>query len=309
MRGTHAGRIVTLAALLLAAACAGDATGPDSIDSELNSDTHAPFGMPDGPAVLVGAGDIAECGSRADDATAALLDQLEGTVFVVGDNVYPDGTLKQYRDCYDSSWGRHKARTRPAPGNHEYNTSGAAGYWDYFGAAAGPRGRGYYSYELGGWHVVVLNSNIARATDSAQLQWLRSDLAANAGRCTLAYWHHPRFSSSKHGNDDSVRPFWDALYDAGAEVVLVGHDHVYERFAPQTSAGAADPVRGIRQFIVGMGGRSHYGFDRIQPNSEVRNANTYGVLRVELLDGAYRWEFVPVAGGTFRDSGSSECHD
>jgi PKD repeat protein len=259
-------------------------------------------------AVLVGAGDIAECGSTADDATAALLDGIGGTVFTLGDNAYPDGTSRQYLECYAGSWGRHRSRTRPAPGNHEYNTRNAAGYFDYFGAAAGSPAEGYYSYEAGTWHVIVLNSSIAREPGSAQERWLRADLAAHANVCTLAYWHHPRFSSSSHGGDASVAPFWDALYAAGADVVLAGHDHVYERFAPQTPSGKADAQRGVRAFVVGTGGKNAYGFGRPAPNSEVRNSGTPGVLKLTLTSGAYAWEFVPAAGYGFRDSGSGSCH-
>lgn len=262
----------------------------------------------DGAAVLVGAGDIAECGSTADDATAALLDGIGGTVFTLGDNAYPDGTSRQYLECYAESWGRHRSRTRPAPGNHEYNTRNASGYFDYFGAVAGRPDQGYYSYDVGSWHVIVLNSSIARQAGSPQEQWLRADLAAHPSVCTLAYWHHPRFSSSDHGNDRSVGPFWDALYAAGAEVVLAGHDHVYERFAPQTPAGKADPQRGIRAFVVGTGGKKAYGVGRAQANSEVRNSGTPGVLKLTLTSGAYAWEFVPAAGYAFLDSGSGECH-
>lgn len=260
------------------------------------------------PAVLVGAGDIAVCGSRNDDATAALLDAIPGTVFVAGDNAYDDGTLSQYRDCYDPSWGRHRSRTRPTAGNHEYNTSGAAGYYSYFGAAAGERGKGYYSYDLGAWHIVVLNSSIARGATSAQVQWLRADLAAHPTACTLAYWHHPRFSSSKHGNDTSVQAFWDVLYAAGAELVVVGHDHTYERFAPQTPQGVADAARGIRQFVVGTGGAGHYAIGKVRANSEVRSTGAFGVIRFELSEGEYAWDFVPVEGATFRDSGRGACH-
>jgi PKD repeat protein len=261
-----------------------------------------------GEAVLVGAGDIAECGSTLDDATAALLDDIGGTVFTLGDNAYPEGTSRQYLECYAESWGRHRSRTRPAPGNHEYNTRNAAGYFDYFGAAAGEPDKGYYSYDAGTWHVIVLNSGIARQVGSPQERWLRADLAAHANVCTLAYWHHPRFSSSDHGNDASVGAFWDALYAAGADVVLAGHDHVYERFAPQTPIGKADPQRGIRAFVVGTGGKKAFGFGRAQPNSEVRNSGTPGVLKLTLTSGAYAWEFVPAAGYAFHDSGSAQCH-
>jgi hypothetical protein len=261
----------------------------------------------DRPAVLVGAGDIADCASVGDEATAALLDGIEGTVFTTGDNAYEDGTPEQYRDCYGPSWGRHRARTRPTPGNHEYHTPGAAGYFGYFGAAAGKPGEGWYSYDLGGWHVVALNSEVPAGPGSPQEQWLRADLAANPARCTLAYWHRPRFSSSQHGNDPRTDALWRALYDAGADVVLVGHDHVYERFAPQTPVAAADPARGIRQFVIGTGGRGLYGFRAPAANSEVRYNQTHGILRLTLERGAYVWEFIPTTG-TFQDTGRAACH-
>jgi hypothetical protein len=262
-------------------------------------------------SVLVGAGDIADCNSAGDEATAALLDGINGTVFTTGDNVYETGTATEFANCYNPSWGRHKARTRPSVGNHEYGTAGATGYFGYFGSAAGEQGKGYYSYDLGAWHIVVLNSNCAQVggcqAGSVQEQWLRADLAAHPAACTLAYWHHPRFSSGQHGNNSAMQPFWQALYDFGADVVLNGHDHTYERFAPQTPSGASDPQRGIRQFVVGTGGRSHYGFPNSPPNSEVRNGNTFGVLKLTLSSNTYNWQFVPVAGGTFTDSGTGTC--
>jgi hypothetical protein len=258
--------------------------------------------------VLIAAGDIAECPRQADEATAAIVDTLPGTVAVLGDNVYDNGTAEEYANCYHPSWGRHKARTRPTPGNHEYGSPGAAPYFAYFGAAAGTPGEGWYSYDLGKWHIVVLNSELPRSVDSPQMQWLRADLAANPVRCTLAYWHKPRFSSGPHGNNTGMAPFWDALYAAGADVVLVGHDHTYERFAPQAPDGTADPTRGIRQFVVGTGGRSAYAFKSTPAaNSEVRFNASPGVLRMELDDAGYRWRFIPVAGAS-PDEGSGTCH-
>jgi hypothetical protein len=259
--------------------------------------------------VLVGAGDIADCASDGDEATARLLDSFpSATVFTAGDNAYEQGTALDFRDCYGPSWGRHKARTRPAPGNHEHMTPGASGYYGYFGASAGKPGAGYYSYELGAWHVVVLNSSLATAAGSPQVQWLRADLAAHPSPCTLAYWHAPRFSSGPHGSAPELQPLWEALYAAGAEVVVSGHDHDYERFAPQTPSGAADTLRGIREFVVGTGGASHYGLRAREPNSEVFDSTTFGVLKLTLAAGEYAWEFVPAAGGTFRDTGSGRCH-
>jgi hypothetical protein len=266
-------------------------------------------GPPTSSVVLVGAGDIAVCNKSDDEATANLLDAIAGTVFTLGDNVYDSGTATEFQNCYGPSWGRHKARTKPSAGNHEYQTTGASGYYGYFGAAAGDPTKGYYSYDAGAWHVVVLNSNIARDANSAQLAWLRADLAANPRPCTLAYWHHPRFSSSSvHGNNLSVQAFWDALYEAGADVVMAGHDHTYERFAPQKPDGSADAANGIRQFVVGTGGRGLYAFGTPKPNSQVRNNTTYGVLELTLSDNDYSWRFVPAPPGTFTDTGTGTCH-
>ena len=258
--------------------------------------------------VLVGAGDIADCGSSGAEATAALLDAIPGTVFTAGDNAYSSGTASEYANCYDPTWGRHKARTRPAPGNHEYNTSDAAPYYAYFGANAGPSGRGYYSYDLGDWHLISLNSNIDMSAGSAQELWLRADLAATTKTCVLAYWHHPRFSSGSHGSSTESQPLWQALYDYNADVVVVGHDHNYQRFAPQTPSGAPDPVRGMREFVAGTGGRSHYSFSTPIANTEAYNTDTWGVLKLTLDAASYSWEFIPIAGGTYRDSGTGACH-
>jgi hypothetical protein len=272
----------------------------------------SPPGPPTADPVLVGAGDIASCDSGGDEQTAALLDTIDGTVFTLGDNVYPNGTAKQFLQCYDPSWGRHKARTRPVPGNHDYRTQGAAGYFGYFGAAAGDPRTGYYAYDLGAWRVYALNSNCGQiggcGPGSAQEIWLKRDLAANARPCTAAMWHHPRYSSGLHGDDTDMRHLWRVLYDAGADLVLAGHDHTYERFAPQNPEGKLDLERGIREFVVGTGGRSHYGFERIDRESQIRNNKDYGVLKLTLHASSYDWEFIPVAGGTFRDSGSGKCH-
>jgi acid phosphatase type 7 len=269
---------------------------------------------PQSDPVLVGAGDIARCTSSGDEATANLLDSIPGTVYTLGDNAYESGTATEFANCYDPSWGRHKGRTRPSPGNHEYRTSGASGYFGYFGSAAGDPQKGYYSYDLGQWHVVVLNSNdlcryVSCAAGSAQAEWLRADLASNPAQCTLAYFHHPLFTSGNYSPGFSeVKPLWDVLYSGGAEVVLNGHDHLYERFAPQSPSGAPDPARGIREFVVGTGGASHYGISTVQPNSQVRNTGTFGVLKLTLHPTSYDWQFVPEAGKSFTDSGSTSCH-
>ena len=263
---------------------------------------------PPTPPVLVGAGDIAGCAYDDDEATAKLLDGIPGTVFTAGDNVYGSGTPTQFSRCYAPTWGRHKARTRPSPGNHDYDTPNGAGYYAYFGPAAGPAGRGYYSYDLGGWHIIALNSNVSMRAGSLQERWLRQDLAQHPARCTLAYWHHPRFSSSEHGSSTDPQPVWQALYDANADLVINGHDHTYERFAPQTPTGTLDTARGIREFVVGTGGGGFYDFPHIRANSELRNNTTHGVIKMTLRPDGYNWEFVPVAGGEFRDSGSGKCH-
>jgi hypothetical protein len=265
------------------------------------------------PPQLLAAGDIALCGGGGDEATAALLDRRPGIVAPVGDLAYPDGSSTAFAGCYGPSWGRHRARTRPTPGDHEYDTGSASAYFDTFGAAAGDPAKGYYSYDLGTWHAVVLNGECSRVggceAGSPEEQWLRQDLAASTASCTVAFMHHPLFSSGgEHGSQSVYRDFWRALYDGNAEIVLSGDDHDYERFAPQTPDGTADPLRGIRQFVVGTGGGEHISFATPLPNSEVREANTFGILRLVLGSGGYDWEFMPVQGQTFTDSGSGACH-
>lgn len=264
-------------------------------------------------AVLVGAGDIADCSNLAGaEATAALLANISGTVMAVGDLAYPDGTPANFA-CYDKTWGREKVRTRPAVGNHEFHSAGATYYFQYFGESAGDPSKGYYSYELGTWHIVALNSECEQVggcqPGSAQEKWLRQDLAAHPVACTLAYFHKPLFSSGgAHGDDLTVKPLWDALYQAGADVVVNGHDHDYERFAPQTPEGKVDAARGIREFVVGTGGKNHRPFGATDENSEVRNSDAFGVLKLTLTNGKYAWEFVGEAGKTFSDSGYGVCH-
>lgn len=262
--------------------------------------------------VLVGAGDISSCANDDDEATAKLLDDIPGTVYALGDIVYNEGSAAQFSSCYNPTWGRHKARTKPSVGNHEYLTPNASGYFGYFGAAAGDPKKGYYSYNLGAWHVVVLNSECYKVggcgPNSPQIQWLKSDLATNPAACTLAYWHRPVFSSSTYGYDGSMRPTWDVLYANKADVVLNAHTHFYERLRPMNASGARDDALGIRQFIVGTGGASHHGFGASHPSSVVRNADTYGVLKLTLHPNSYDWQFVPTVGRTFTDSGSSGCH-
>lgn len=257
------------------------------------------------PGVLVGAGDIGDCGPGS-EATARLLDHLPGTVFAAGDNAYFSGTREEFERCYEPTWGRHRARTRPAPGNHEYNSGGGA-YYEYFGANAGPGGAGYYSYTVGGWNVISLNSEIASGPASRQGGWLRNELANNRTACTAVYWHRPLFSSGRHGDNADMREVWRTLYDFDVDLVINGHDHAYERFSPQDPDGRFDPVRGIREFVVGTGGATPYSFPSVHANSEVRGA-AWGVAMFTLRAGGYDWEFVPVDGQSFRDSGAAVCH-
>jgi hypothetical protein len=234
------------------------------------------------------------------------LDRLAGTVITLGDNAYFSGTAEEYARCYEPTWGRHKSRTRPVPGNHEY-MSGAGAYFDYFGDKAGPSGLGYYSYTVGPWRVVALNSEAPSGPGSAQAVWLRSELTTRPTLCTAVYWHRPLFSSGANGDNPDLRELWRTLYELDVDVVINGHDHTYERFAPQDPDGRPEPQRGIRQFIVGTGGAPLYGFARIRPNSEAR-ASVWGVTLFTLSTGGYQWEFVPAEPGAFSDIGFGSCH-
>jgi calcineurin-like phosphoesterase family protein len=256
-----------------------------------------------GDAVLVGAGDISTCSNNNDEATAKLLDGISGTVFNAGDNAYNSGSITEYTNCYDPTWGRHKSRTKPSPGNHEYGTSGAAGYFQYFNNVAP-----YYAYNLGNWRIYSLNSEIDVSSGGAQATWLQSDLASNPKACVLAYWHKPRWSSgSTHGSTSGMQAIWQILYNAGAEVVVNGHEHNYERFAQMNASGTA-VSQGLREFVVGTGGVGHYGFGGALASSEVRDSTSFGVLKLTLHANSYDWQFVPVAGSTFTDTGSANCH-
>jgi len=267
---------------------------------------------------LVGAGDIVGCSDLSGaEATAKLIDAIPGTVFAAGDLAYQRGTYEEFIKCYGPTWGRFKARTRPTPGNHEYNGAAATGYFRYWDGHAGDPGKGYYSYDLGSWHIVVLNTNCGSsqlggcAEGSPEETWLRQDLAAHLNVCTLAYGHHALFSSGlfpKHAEHPELRAFWQDLYDAHADLILAGHEHSYERFAPQDPQSNPDPEHGIREIVVGTGGRSHTPFGYAKPNSEVRDDKTYGVLKLTLSPGKYRWEFIPVPGTSFHDSGEDVCH-
>jgi len=269
--------------------------------------------------ILVGAGDIASCknpeGARA---TAKLIEQIPGTVFAAGDLAYEKGSAADFKNCYDPAWGRFKDRTKPALGNHEYVEPTASAYFQYWGAQAGAPGKGYYSYDLGSWHIVVLNTNCGAknlggcGVGSPEETWLKEDLAKHADACIIAYGHHALFSSGlfkSHAVHPELKQLWQDLYAAHADLVLAGHEHSYERFAPQDPDGKADPQRGIREIVVGTGGRSLDLLGFATPNSEVRDWTTYGVLKLTLDPGKYTWEFIPEEGSPFRDSGGGACHN
>jgi hypothetical protein len=260
--------------------------------------------IPASDVTVLAAGDIADCDRPGAAATARLLDGLSGEVLALGDQVYPSGSAEAYATCYASTWGRHRGRTRPTPGNHEWGEDRAAPYFAYFGAAAG-NGTGYYSFNLGGWHILSLNSNSGTGPNSAQFAWARADLAANPSLCTLAFWHHPRFSSGPSGNTASMQQLWHLLDGAGVDVVLAAHDHSYERFALLDQEGSPSPT-GIRSFVVGTGGGPLYGPQAIQPYSEARGS-VWGVLRLTLRAASYSWNFVPVPGASLRDEGDGVC--
>jgi len=263
--------------------------------------------------LLLAAGDIGSCNSGGDEATAALLEGVPATIAALGDLAYPRGTAEDFAYCYDPSWGVFRDHTRPAAGNHDFATPWAAPYFAYWGTLAGLAGAGYYSYELGSWHIVVLNSNcrfVPCRPGLPQETWLRTDLAQHRAKCTLAYFHHPLFSSTRGTATTAVQPLWQDLYVAGADVVLNGHAHNYQRFAPQTPLGAIDPRRGIREFVVGTGGNSHHFLGPPIANQQNMDDTTFGVLRLMLLETGYTWEFEPQTngGGFFTDFGTGTCH-
>jgi Calcineurin-like phosphoesterase len=258
--------------------------------------------------VVVAAGDIAEAGGHQRLTSRRVRELDPDRVLLLGDNQYPSGRLAEYRSLYGPTWGRFKARTRPVPGNHEYQTPRAAGYFAYFGRAARPKGRSYYSFDLGGWHLIALNSSIDHGPGSTQERWLRKDLVATGKRCILAYWHFPRFSSGAHqGSWGSLGSFWNDLYTARADVVLSGHEHSYERFARQTPWAKASR-QGIRQFVVGTGGSDLLGFAKRKPNSQRRINHTHGVLELVLHPASYRWRFVSEDGAVLDRGGPVPCH-
>lgn len=285
-----------------------EADEPDGVVLS-SASVDVPLSIPPAPvadAVLVGAGDMAECGRQETELTARLVDGIPGSVFVAGDLVYPYGSSTNYAQCFDPTWGRHKWRMFPAPGNHDWQVDGGAAYYGYFGLFAGPSGDGYYHWHLGAWHLLTLNSNIPAGPGSRQYEWVKQNLEAHQTPCMLAMWHHPVFSSGQNGNSRVMRDIWRLMHQFGVDVVLTGHDHTYERFAPQDGDGRPDP-RGIREFVVGTGGYSLYALGRREPNSEVFENRTWGVLKLTLKSTSYDWEFVPIPGQSFRDFGSAPC--
>lgn len=293
----HAPTIITLTLGL--ASCTGPYFGTEG--------ALAGPATPGDSVVVLAAGDIADCRTPGDEQTAALLDTVPGTVLALGDNAYVNGTEREYRDCYGPTWGRHRARTWAVPGNHDYNTPGARAYYAWYGARAGEPGRGWYSFQAGAWHVVMLNTSLPMDAGSEQERWLRADLAMHPTRCTLAVLHHPRFSSSMHGSNPSVVPLWRGLHEAGVDVALSGHDHVYERFLRMTPDGTPDPEHGIRSFVVGTGGARHYRFFRRAPGSAFRLDQAWGVLRLTLREDRYEWEFLDATHGRALDHGGEGC--
>lgn len=279
-------------ALLFSPACSDGAGPPPAADP-----------------VLVGAGDIASCISTNDEATARLLDTLPGTVFTAGDNDYSDGAVPPpYGVCFDSTWGRHRARLRPAPGDDDRRggTLTLDDYFAYFGAAGHPP-TGSYSYDLGSWHIVVLNAT--PSVDTAQLTWLRTDLTTHPTRCALAIAHRPRFSSGNTGSSPGMGTVFQILYDNGVELLISGNDHDYERFAPQAPDQTVDSAAGVVQLVVGTGGKSHGRINLpLVANSIAQNDDSYGVLRLVLHPTSYEWRFIPVPGRTFSDAGQRSCH-
>ena len=301
--GTYAFALTTVSPLRLQIATKEAGTPAELV---VQSDGTEPAA---GDPVITAAGDISPHSLGNQVGTSNRVLAINATIaLTLGDNQYPAGSLADYLPFYDPTWGRFKSKTRPVPGNHEYQTPGADGYFDYFGSQARPEGTSYYSFDLGGWHLVALDSNISRAPGSPQEEWLRADMEATNQQCILAFWHHPRFSSgTHHGGDTSVGPFWNALYAAGADVILNGHEHNYERFSRQDPNARASAA-GIRQFVVGTGGASHYDFGAPDPNSEFREASTFGVLKLTLQPSSYEWQFVSSAGEVVDSGGPDACH-
>src|SRR2546429_475047 len=314
LRGTPmlrlSGSLLVLGAVLVVVTTCRDDRGP-AAPTEPTIRSATSVAAASGPVTLVGAGNIAKCGATGDDATAVVLDGIPGTVFAAGDAAYDNGTLTQYNSCYNLSWGRHKARTQPTPGERDYKTANAAGYFGYYGAAAGDPKQGYYSYDLGAWHIVVLNSGspqlVPTTATSPQVQWLRADLAAHPAHCTLAYWDYPLFESKDNPNPN-IRPLWDALYAGGVDVVVNAHYGFYERFAPQSPAGVADPAGRIREFAAGTGGAPVTLIRPARSAEHAREQSTFCRFELTPGGGILNWAVEPVAGKTFTDSGTTACH-
>lgn len=305
--------LVLLTFIFSIAGCSG------GLDDRIPQLQPAQPGPPSAQGISVyAAGDIADCtilipaysfaAQTAALIAARLANDSDAVVLTLGDNTYPDGAPNEFTYCYEPTWGQFKTRTFPSPGNHDYRTLQASGYYDYFGDLTGPERRGYYSFNLGNWHVISLNSNLPLQEHQAQLEWLKADLANNPTRCTLAYWHHPLYSSGDHGNISTMSDVWAVLYAANADLVLAAHDHDYERFAPQDMNGRRDDNFGIRQFVVGTGGALLKPLHPRIPNSEASDSLTYGVLKLTLQDAGYDWEFLPVEAGGFTDRGTALCH-
>jgi hypothetical protein len=274
--------------------------------------TFGPLGTSGSAAqTLIAAGDAARCDGSIDEATAAEIEAIPGAVAALGDNAYENGSPQDYAQCYDPSWGQFKDRTRPVPGNHEYQTPGAAGYFGYFGPSVGSLGQSWYAWDFGAWRIYALDANCGQiggcGQGSPELTWLTNELATHPAQCVLAYWHQPRFSSGLHGNNPAVDDIWRAISSAGTDIVLGAHDHMYERFAQLDANGTPVTGSGTREFVVGTGGGNAYEFQEIRAGSEVRIAQTFGVLRLTLGAGSYDWAFVPINGGTHGDSGSDSC--
>jgi hypothetical protein len=266
-----------------------------------------------GANVFVGAGDVGVCDSDWDSKTGALIEPIPGTVFMLGDGAYDNGTVQEFADCYGRAWGSFRDRTYPVAGNHEWYTEKAGGYFGYFGERAGSPTRDWYSMDLAGWHIIFLDSECGHVDgcgqESAQGKWLAADLAkTDPAACVMALWHHPRWSSGHHGNDPRTEYFWRLLYANGADVVLNGHEHLYERYVPIDPNGAPDRKAGLTEFIVGTGGAPLRRIVKLNPTSAVHDSKTHGVLRLTLHADSYDWAFVPVAGSSFTDSGTGQCH-
>jgi len=271
------------------------------------------------PTITVyAAGDIADCRKKpaaesvaartADMIANALEKDTHAIVITLGDNTYPVGKPEEFSDCYDPTWGRFKERTLPSPGNHDYGMPKALGYYNYFGEIAGPDRRGYYAKQVGAWRILSLNSNIDPVQMEKQVSWLKEELSHSKEMCTLAFWHHPAYSSGGHGNNKHMQNIWKILAAAKADIVLTSHDHDYERFVPLDGNGDRDDQNGIRSFVVGTGGAKLTPMFLPKATTEIRDNNTHGVLKLTLQEKSYEWEFLPVPGSNFSDKGKGSCH-